>query len=112
MSGQVVMLFSTLSIEQRGHSNQMDALLQAHKLDVMKIDGSDASQKDLRDRLFGISGMRGKYPQCFVKRLDHYEFVGLWDKVEALGECESLGKGKLLVYQIDDDIRYIRMRCD
>ena len=93
MSGEIVMLFSTISEQQRGHSKQMGALLKAHKLDVLEIDGSDAAQKDLRDRLFGISGLRGKYPQCFIKRLDHYEFVGLWDKVEELGECESLGKG-------------------
>lgn len=56
-----------------------------------KIDGLIPENKDLRDKLFGISGHRGKYPQCFIQDNDgNIRFVGLWDEIESLVDCDSL----------------------
>jgi hypothetical protein len=34
--------------------------------------------------------LRAKYPQCFINNNDNYEFVGQWEAVETLVECDSI----------------------
>jgi len=48
--------------------------------------------KDKRDALFAVEGsQRGKYPQCFLRSDDGaVVFIGLWDKIEELVECDTL----------------------
>ena len=46
----------------------------AHEL----VDGANKGIKERRDELFGISGVRGSYPQIFV--------VGIW-KGQKVQEC-------------------------
>jgi hypothetical protein len=56
-----------------------------------KIDGAYPDNKAIRDELFNISQHRGKYPQCFLKdESGAYKFVGLWEDVESLVECNTL----------------------
>jgi len=87
----------------------MHDLLISYKFDILFVDGSDPESKQLRDKLFEISGKRGKYPQCFLLLSDDtYKFIGLWEEVitlliihyliqcyifeqlESLADCESL----------------------
>ena len=51
--------------------------MNAYKIDYKKIDGSDAANKDVRNELFTISGLRGVYPQVFISdKASKTEFVG------------------------------------
>ena len=44
----------------------------------------------MREELFAISGLRARYPQCFIVNNGIYQFVGLWETVEKLVECDSM----------------------
>ena len=48
--------------------------------------------KEKRDECFGISGVRGNYPQCFLENTSDgkIEFVGLWDAIEGMVECNDI----------------------
>ena len=50
----------------------------------------------MRNKLFGISGKRAVYPQCFFQSdSDDMEFIADWEAFESLLECESLPKDVL-----------------
>ena len=84
MSHQCLILVSTVGLEQQNNSRRMEDLFSSYKYDVVKIDGSLPENKDLRDKLFDVSGQRGKYPQCFIETSDNaYTFIGTWDMVLA-----------------------------
>ena len=51
---------------QEGNCRRALQLLRAKNVDYIEVDGMDPSQKSRRDELFGISGVRGSYPQIFV----------------------------------------------
>jgi hypothetical protein len=91
---KVILLYSSLATDQVQiiNSTRLETALQAKKMVVDKVDGSLADSKELRDVLFGISGKRGKYPQCFISDGKCHTFVGLWDEVESLLESDSLPK--------------------
>lgn len=58
-----------------------------YKIDHKVVDGADPAQKELRDELFGISGIRGKYPQVFLtNKTDKTEFIGDFNAVQELIE--------------------------
>lgn len=49
------------------------------------------SRSARRNELFAISGIRGNYPQFFlVDEHDNVEFLGNWDKIEAVNDASSL----------------------
>lgn len=56
----------------------------------LQIDGASPDNKDIRNNLFNISGLRAKYPQCFIDQNGSYVFVGLFEQIETLLECDSL----------------------
>ncbi|KAH9256339.1 hypothetical protein BASA81_005560 [Batrachochytrium salamandrivorans] len=59
----------------------------AHKIDHRVVDGADETQKELRNELFSISNIRGKYPQVFLSnKSDTTTFVGDFYAVELLEE--------------------------
>ena len=90
----VLMLWSSTAADSIQQQNQtrLENLLIGKKVAFKKIDGSDADQKEKRDECFGISGVRGNYPQCFLQNTadGKIDFVGLWDAVEALVECDDI----------------------
>ena len=57
---------------------------------VFQIDGAEPENKEIRTKLFAISGLRAKYPQCFINNNGTYEFIGQWEAIETLEECDSL----------------------
>lgn len=86
-------LYSSLTTDalQEMAQRRMDNLFLSHKLDFIKIDGSEAERKEIRDKLFSVSGQRGKYPQCFLEKDGEYKFIGLWNKVFShFFQCELL----------------------
>mmetsp|Transcript_71749 Transcript_71749/g.149812 ORF Transcript_71749/g.149812 Transcript_71749/m.149812 type:complete len:118 (-) Transcript_71749:114-467(-) len=93
MTDQCIFLCSSLSTDQIQvvNSRRLEDTLVGRKIQCEKIDGSLVENKEVRDVLFGVSNMRGKYPQCFLKSEDgSFHFVGLWDEVESLIECDTL----------------------
>jgi hypothetical protein len=77
-------------------------MLQGKKLSFLIVDGSDASERDLRDKLFGISGIRGNYPQLFLKQQDGTtSFVGNFEMIEYMNETGALGG---LISQAGDNV--------
>ena len=55
------------------------------------VDGMDPDQRERRNKLFDISGVRGCYPQFFFEYQDgKIDFYGNFDKIEALNETSSL----------------------
>jgi len=55
------------------------------------IDGMDPAQREIRNKLFEISGIRGNYPQFFFEFEDGaINFLGNFDKVHDLNETTGL----------------------
>ena len=57
---------------------------------TFQIDGAEPENKEIRTKLFAISGLRAKYPQCFINNSGAFEFIGQWEAIETLEECDSL----------------------
>eukprot|EP00602_Paraphysomonas_sp_CaronLab_P006799 CAMPEP_0185020848 /NCGR_PEP_ID=MMETSP1103-20130426/3499_1 /TAXON_ID=36769 /ORGANISM="Paraphysomonas bandaiensis, Strain Caron Lab Isolate" /LENGTH=112 /DNA_ID=CAMNT_0027552009 /DNA_START=98 /DNA_END=432 /DNA_ORIENTATION=- len=89
---QAVILISSYQSDTTQEQNQrrLEHTMQANKIDYLSVDGALAENKETRDTLFSVSGQRGKYPQCFIKENDTYTFIGLWDAIESLLECNDL----------------------
>ncbi|GMI59335.1 hypothetical protein ScalyP_jg6632 [Parmales sp. scaly parma] len=104
---------------QEGACRRAKSLMEAHNVDAIVVDGMDPEQKDRRNELFAISQIRGKYPQFFVvtehKESETHnagfvtEFLGDWEKIEALNECNSLDKE---VLDANPDIETFTMLLD
>jgi hypothetical protein len=96
MSGvRVIVLVSSLSTDQiqMVNTRRLEDVIAGKKYAFERIDGALAENKEVRDTLFGISGHRGKYPQCFVAdENDGYRFIGLWEDIEQLIDCDALPK--------------------
>ena len=90
----VLMLWSSTAADaiQQQNQTRLENLLITKKVSFKKIDGSDAELKEKRDECFGISGVRGNYPQCFLENTSDgkIEFVGLWDAIEGMVECNDI----------------------
>ena len=92
MADTVVLLLSsttTDSAQEIGQRRLTDMLL-SKKIKAETIDGSLPENKEKRDELFGISSLRGKYPQVFIQGADGTKFVGQWEKIQELVECDDL----------------------
>lgn len=95
---RVIVLVSSLTSDQiqMVNSRRLEDLISGKKLAFERIDGALAEKKDIRDTLFGASGHRGKYPQCFIADGNGgYRFVGLWEEIESLVDCDALPKDVL-----------------
>jgi hypothetical protein len=64
-----VVLHTTVASSQIVEVAQRKILtaLGGKKVAVELIDGTDPEMKELRTKLFGVSGITGKYPQVFIK---------------------------------------------
>ncbi len=57
------------------------------------VDGAVAPNREKRNELFGVSGIRAKYPQFFVvDQTDKTHFVANWEDFEAMNDMGSLKK--------------------
>ena len=65
-----------------------------HHFSFLQYDGSWPDYLELRDRLFAVSGRKGKYPQCFISRgskgNEKFEFVGMWEDIENLADMDTI----------------------
>ena len=95
----VLLLVSGIAVDvaTRAQQQRSVALLQARGVAFETVDGAEPEHRATRDRLFAISGRRGAYPQFFVVGEEEGgsdgapRFVGLWDAIERLNECDAAG---------------------
>ncbi len=91
-SGKVVVLYSSVpgnALVEVSQRNVLTALRAKHvKFD--EVDGVQPENKDIRTELFMKSGIKGKYPQIFIKTESEYQFIGDVERFNELLECEQL----------------------
>ena len=92
MTDRCVILISSLATDQIQivNSRRLEDSIKGNKIQFDKFDGSLPENKEIRDKLFGVSGLRGKYPQCFLESDGAYRFIGLWDQIEELIESDTI----------------------
>lgn len=69
--------------------------LTAYKCAFQTLDGCVSSNREIRENLFAVSGVRANYPQLFVASTDKVEFIGTFDALETMVEAESLPRAVL-----------------
>ena len=90
---KLICLISQGCPDRTQSSNQENATnwLSARSVPYTIIDGMDPDQREERNILFGISGIRGNYPQFFFEHPDGtFTFLGSFDKIEMLNETNGL----------------------
>lgn len=98
----VLILISRMSGQRQQQANQDRALtlLRGQGIEPALVDGSDPTQKDRRNELFGISGIRGNYPQFFITEDDQdpaakTTFLGTFDDIDIMNDSATLTKEAL-----------------
>lgn len=90
---KLICLISRGCHDRTQSSNQSKSLdwLDSKKVPHTDIDGGDPDERDLRNRLFDISGVRGNYPQFFFEFQDGtINFFGNFDRIDDLNETSGL----------------------
>jgi hypothetical protein len=102
-TSKLIVLITTQSFgnpTQRANQDRAMAMITSKFGDnnelVEIVDGTDPSNKERRNELFGISGIRAKYPQFFVRRDGATIFMGDYEWIEGANETESLTSKALL----------------
>jgi len=89
----VLILISKQSLHRETVANQEKAytVLAANGINFDAIDGADPVNKDRRNELFDISGIRGKYPQFFLVKDDgSVTFWGDWELFSNTNEAGAI----------------------
>ena len=96
----ILMLVTNMGMNRTQVQNQQRATMMLNALNIMyeTVDGSDPSNKEIRNELFRISDTRGAYPQFFVVT-DHGDdseqqisFLGDFEIIEGINDSSSLPK--------------------
>jgi len=90
---KLIMLISSMSGNMTTSTNQAQAQSLLASLEVVPeiIDGADPMQKDVRNELFTLSGLRGKYPQFFLRQADGtMKFFGDFDTLAHYNDTGTL----------------------
>ena len=104
-----IVLHSSLnsSKEQESHTRLLISLLDAKKLKREYIDGADECQKSKRNECFALSGIRGNYPQLFLKTIgengkqQNIAFLGTYETIHNLNEMNDVPEELLRQNQIE-----------
>ena len=86
----VLVLISRQSFDREVIQNQQNALriLDSKRIRYKTIDGADPANKEERNALFALSGLRAKYPQFFLLRGGQKTFYG---SMHAFSEANETG---------------------
>ena len=71
-------------------------MLLSKNVNMEKVDGAMPENKTQRDVLFGVSSIRGKYPQVFIQTGETFVFVGDWDLIQELVEVKTIHQCSIL----------------
>lgn len=101
---RLVALISEFSgtLKQRTEQERAVSILDAKRIsNVEKVDGSSQCNKDRRNRLFDISGERGKYPQFFLQKdpniiiyLGDFEWLQYMNDIGSLNDETIFGESR------------------
>jgi hypothetical protein len=83
----LTVLFSSGVYEYTQKAQQKEALDLLNDLQIshVKIDGMDPLQRDTRNNLFAVSGVRGHYPQIFCSSDgDNHTYLGGYDWLQSM----------------------------
>jgi hypothetical protein len=90
---KLIVLLSKFSgtLQQRTKQDRALSILKGKKINnIEEVDGSAPLNKDLRNLLFGISGVRGDYPQFFLLNdQDNVIYLGNFDWIEHMNDIGS-----------------------
>ena len=96
---KLLLLISSMSgnMVVTANQNRVEVILKGLHLppdEIVTVDGCDPAVKDRRNELFGISGIRAKYPQLFLLAADgaSTSFVGNFDDISYLHDTNTLSK--------------------
>eukprot|EP01084_Bolivina_argentea_P296622 510888_1 len=87
-----VLLWSSLSsnAHQTAAQKKVGDRLKQLKVRYEQLDGAQQENKDLRNKLFNVSNVRGKYPQVFVvDEKDNLKYVGMDDEIDYLIDSDT-----------------------
>jgi len=90
---KLVCLISRGCHDRTQSSNQSKAQdwFTARAVPYSTVDGMDLAQREIRNKLFEISGVRGNYPQFFFEFQDGtINFLGNFAKIDDLNETNNL----------------------
>ncbi len=77
--------------EHEQSQRRLKTLLLQKMIAVQEIDGALEVNKDTRNSLFSVSGVRGQYPQVFIREENgSFRFVGMWPAIEAMNESDDM----------------------
>eukprot|EP01084_Bolivina_argentea_P139265 245009_1 len=89
---KVCLLWSSLAsnAHQTAAQTKMSNLFVAKGLRLEQLDGAQGENKDLRNKLFNASEVRGKYPQIFlIDENDKITYIGMDDQIDYLVDSET-----------------------
>ena len=75
---------------QMSYQNRAITCLRSRRIPFVEVDGSNPLSRAYRDQLFDISGVRGSYPQFFVRSDGEITYLGDFDAFEAMNESDTL----------------------
>jgi len=82
--------------KQAARQRNAKTILMARQIPYMEVDGMNPNDKDRRNELFKVSGIRGAYPQFFfLYKSGEASFLGDWDTFEDLNDTTSIPKDVL-----------------
>ena len=94
-TSRLLILVSSQSMDRQTGSRQQNAftLLDAKNIAYETLDGADPVNKEKRNDLFSLSGIRAKYPQFFKASSNgDISFWGDWDHFELCNESGTLAR--------------------
>ncbi|CAB9523382.1 saccharopine dehydrogenase [Seminavis robusta] len=107
---KLLLLISSMSgsLEVASNQTRVQGILKGLHLpkeEVEVMDGCEPSVKERRNELFGISGIRAKYPQLFLVNINTGDtsFVGNFDDICYLHDTNTFGQSIGLVSKADAD---------
>jgi len=107
---QLLILYASVTSDARARADtdSLRSLLEAKGAPYVLVDGASAETRELRSALFAASGLRGVYPQLFLRELppgvssklvsvpavdERFAFLGDWPALERANEDDTPGGG-------------------
>jgi len=91
----VVLLWSSLAstAHQQSAQTKMNDTFKTQGYRLEQLDGAQGENKELRNKLFNVSNVRGKYPQIFiVNDKDELTYIGNDEAIQAELDSETFAK--------------------
>ena len=75
----------------KSHQEQLEQLFYIRGLAYEPVDATDPANREARNALFAVSGLRAQYPQVFLRHADgRHTFLGQFEAVQRLNERDEL----------------------